>query len=76
MTTTEWIGIKGSGPWFKRNVRFTSPAIPGVVIRHCQHPTANYPWFTYSQDGELRTFRTLAQAKEYAETEFQIGGAA
>lgn len=65
-----WIGTKGTMGWEKRNVLFTHPALPGVRIRHCLHSTANYPWFTYSRDGELRTFRTLAQAKEYVHSEF------
>lgn len=65
-----WSGTKGMGCYAKRNVRFTSEQLPGVVVRHCMHPTANYPWFTHSKDGDLRTFRTLAEAKQYAETEY------
>lgn len=70
MSSDGWIGSKGTMGWENRNVLFTHPAFTGVRIRHCMHPTANYPWFTYSRDGELRTFRTLAQAKQYVGTEF------
>lgn len=65
-----WTGQKGFGPWSGRNVLFANPAYPGAVVKHCQHPTANYPWFTYSCDGELRTFRTLAEAKAYVADEY------
>ncbi len=65
-----WVGHKGLGPWANRNIAFTHPRFPGVAVRHCRHATANYPWFTYSQDGELRTFRLLAEAKEYVEREY------
>lgn len=64
-----WIGTKGIGCYANRNVRFVSEELPGVVLKHCMHPTANYPWYTLSKDGELRTFRTLAQVKQYAERE-------
>jgi hypothetical protein len=66
-----WIGTKGTMGWEKRNVLFTHPDFAGVRIRHCCHPTANYPWFTYSRDGELRTFRTLAMAKAYVTSEYE-----
>lgn len=66
----EWIGRKGSGSYAKRNITFFNQDYPGVVVRHCLHPTANYPWYTCSKDGELRTFRTVAQAKAYVESEY------
>jgi hypothetical protein len=49
---------------------FFNRRYPGVVVKHCCHPTANYPWYTCSRDGELRTFGTLAQAKAYVEEEY------
>jgi hypothetical protein len=65
-----WNGTKGIGCYATRNVRFVSEQLPGVALRHCMHPTANYPWFTHSKEGELRTFRTLAEAKQYAEEQY------
>jgi len=64
-----WNGTKGIGCYAKQNVRFVSEQLPGVVLRRCMHPTANYPWYTHSREGELRTFRTLAEVKQYAEEE-------
>jgi hypothetical protein len=66
----QWIGKRGVGPWASRNVMFFNRRYPGVVVKHCCHPTANYPWYTCSRDGELRTFGTLAQAKAYVEEEY------
>ena len=65
----KWTGQKGTGWFAKKNVLWACDADPDLnyVIAHCQHPTANYPWYTYTSDGELRTFRLLKQAKEWVE---------
>lgn len=70
MMTDGWTGRKGSGCYANRNVLFTHPAYPGVVVKHCMHPTANFPWYTHSRDGELRTFRLLKMAKDYVAAEY------
>ena len=61
-----WEGRKGIGCYANKNVSWKCAEYP-FPVRHCMHPTANYPWFTHSPEGDLRTFRLLKQAKEYVE---------
>jgi hypothetical protein len=68
-----WIGHK-VGVWgaMGRNSAWTNEALPGITIRHCQHPTAIYPYYlTGLNDG--RTFHSLAEAKKQAENAFAEG---
>jgi hypothetical protein len=65
MTSITWQSRKGGTPHFeRRNVWFKCEQYPFPVM-HCMHPTANFPWYTYTLDGELRTFRLLKQAKQW-----------
>ena len=43
-----WIGYGGP---FGRNVKWTSPQLHGVAIRHCGHPTALRPYYIEGQHG-------------------------
>ena len=55
-----WIGHRGP---FGRNVKWTSPQLPGVVVRDCVHPTALRPYYIEGQRG---TFPRLDEAKAAA----------
>jgi hypothetical protein len=60
----QWIGHKG--PW-GRNLKWTRPDLPGVVVHHCGHPTALYPYYV---DGieqlQGRTWKLLKDAQAAA----------
>lgn len=56
-----WIGHKGPAG---TNMAWTHPAYPGVVVKHCGHPTALRP---YHIPGRWPTFRTLKQAQWWVE---------
>ena len=58
-----WIGHPGPTG---RNSSWTSPQLPGVVILHCGHPTALYPYYINGHLEELGTFAKLSQAKAAA----------
>lgn len=56
-----WIGHRG--PW-GRNLTWTRDDLPGLVVRHCGHPTASYPYFVKIGDVETEwTYRHLAEAQ-------------
>lgn len=59
---SHWVGHWSAV--MRRNQAWTSPMHPGVVIRHCGHPTALYPYYCEGL-AELsgRTFRTLRAAQ-------------
>lgn len=63
-------GDKCSGHW-----RHAS----GWEVRHCGHPTANWPYYAVDMEGRMvlasngRGFRTLDEAQ--AEVERRVGGA-
>ena len=66
MTKTEWQKTRRSlaGIW-----RHTS----GFEVRHCGHPTANWPYYVLSTAGEMfvhpcgYAFRLLAEAQDAVE---------
>ena len=70
-----WQSRKGVGivHFERRNIWFKCNQYP-FPVQHCLHPTANYPWYTYTPDGELRTFRLLKQAKQWVEDVVACGG--
>jgi len=51
------------GPW-GRNLTWTRGDMPGLTVRHCGHPTANYPYYITLGDNlavaSPGTFRNLA----------------
>jgi len=64
-----WTGQKGFLYYAKKNVRWHCDQDYNhrYVVRHCQHPTANYPWYTHDENGDLITFRLVKQAKAWVE---------
>lgn len=64
-----WVGRKGP---YGKNLTWTHPAYPGVVVMHCGHPTALQPYyihgFGWHGGGEgVATFRALKQAQWWVE---------
>lgn len=60
-----WVGHKGP---YGRNTSWTNEAFPGVVIRHCGHPTALWPYYIEGRKHlHSHTYRTLAEAQAAAE---------
>ena len=68
-------------PWTKTAARWKHPS--GWELRHCGHPTANYPWALYDPTGravsrgwsfeppasnDRRAWRTLKEAFAFVET--------
>ena len=56
----KWKPTKG---FFGRNEKWAHES--GVVVRHCGHPTANYPYFIEG-DIHCRTFSKLKDAQTAA----------
>lgn len=64
-----WVGRKGP---YGKNLTWTHPAYPGVVVTHCGHPTALRPYyipgFAWAGGGSgVATFRALRQAQWWVE---------
>ena len=63
----KWIGHRG--PW-GRNLTWTRDDLPGVIVRHCGHGTALYPYYITTgenrspEDG--RTYGSLAECQTAA----------
>jgi hypothetical protein len=49
-----------------RNDKWTSDELPGVLVRHCGHPTALRPYYVDGRLNELGTFRLLKDAQQAA----------
>lgn len=60
----KWVGHQGP---FGRNTAWTTPDLPGVVVRHCGHPTALWPYHVEGFEQPLGTFSRLRQAQAAAE---------
>lgn len=75
----KWIGHRG--PW-GRNLTWTRDDLPGLVVHHCGHPTASYPYFVKIGGIETEwTYRHLAEAQadaaaRWAQAQARHGGAA
>lgn len=67
-----WIGHPGLFGT-SRNGAWTHPLAPGVVVRHCGHPTALWPYYIEGL-GTRQTFRTLAKAQAVVEATFEQQG--
>jgi hypothetical protein len=70
----KWIGHRG--PW-GRNLTWTRDDMPDLVVRHCGHPTANYPYHVTTRDNQdaagLGTFHNLATCQAAAAAWFLRG---
>lgn len=58
-----WIGRPDM---FGRNRSWTHPDHPGLVVRHCGHPTALWPYYVDGLLRELGTFRLLKDCQAAA----------
>lgn len=61
-----WIGHRG--PWGK-NLTWTREDMPGLVVRHCGHPTALRPYYLtgeVAEDTDRWTYINLRQAQAAA----------
>ena len=63
----KWIGHRG--PW-GRNLTWTRDDLPGLVVRHCGHGTALYPYYIPTGDNRSpadgRTYGSLAECQAAA----------
>ena len=70
----KWIAHRG--PW-GRNLTWTRDDMPDLVVRHCGHPTANYPYHVTTRDNQdaagLGTFHNLATCQAAAAAWFLRG---
>ena len=70
----KWIAHRG--PW-GRNLTWTRDDMPDLVVRHCGHPTANYPYHVTTSDNQdaagLGTFHNLATCQAAAAAWFLRG---
>lgn len=66
----QWVGHRGP---FGRNAAWTSPDLPGIVVRHCGHPTALRPYHVEGFEQPLGTFPRLRLAQAAAEECAQTG---
>jgi len=66
-THAKWIGHRG--PW-GRNLTWTRDDLPGVMVRHCGHGTALYPYYITTGDNrspaDERTYGSLAECQAAA----------
>ena len=66
-TPAKWIGHRG--PW-GRNLTWTRDDLPGVIVRHCGHGTALYPYYITTGDNrspaDERTYGSLAECQAAA----------
>ncbi len=64
--TFTWTGHKS--PLFGRNHLWVCDQEETVAVKHCGHPTANYPYYVLGVPEErFQTFRHLKTAKAFAE---------
>jgi hypothetical protein len=68
-TPAKWIGHRG--PW-GRNLTWTRDDLPGLIVRHCGHGTALYPYYITTGDNRSpvdgRTYGSLAECQTAAAT--------
>lgn len=58
----EWVGHKGC---IGKNMAWTHPGFPGVIVKHCGHATALQPY--YIPGGYHIAFRSLRRAQWWVE---------
>jgi hypothetical protein len=68
-TPAKWIGHRG--PW-GRNLTWTRDDLPGLIVRHCGHGTALYPYYITTGDNRSpvdgRTYGSLNECQTAAAT--------
>lgn len=78
-TLHAWRGHKDTARGTLRANAWTCEQLPGVVVRHCGHPTAIRPYYVEGSHGPLGTHSLLSAAQLAAELDaycFERHGAA